>query len=75
MKQFGRIVKRLTLYLSLSVLGFVVGGFALYVYLVRSGPPLQLWHTEKLSAEYSAKKADEIRNFNDYRQLEDELFA
>ncbi len=75
MKRFSRIVKRLTLYLSVAVLGFVVGGFAIYVYVVRSGPPLQLWHTEKLSAEYSAKKADEIRSFDDYRQLEGKLFA
>ena len=50
MKRIARIVKRLTLYLSVSVLGFVVGGFAIYVYVVRGGPPLQLWHTEKLSA-------------------------
>ncbi len=47
----------------------------LYVYLLRSGPPLQLWHTEKLTAEFTAERADEIRNFDDYRRLEDELFA
>ncbi len=75
MKRFARILKHLTVYLAVSVLGFVVGGFAIYVYVVRSGPPLQLWHTEKLSAEYSAKKADEIRSFDDYRRLEDKLFA
>ena len=75
MKRIAHILKRLTVYLAVSVLGFVVGGFAIYVYVVRSGPPLQLWHTEKLSAEYSAKKADEIRSFDDYRQLEDKLFA
>jgi len=75
MKSIARIVKRLTLYLSVSLLGFVGGGFALYVYLVRSGPPLQLWHTETLTAEYSEDNADEIRSFDDYRQLENKLFA
>jgi len=40
-----------------------------------SGPALKPWHTEQLSAEFTAQKADEIRNFDDYGQLEDELFA
>ena len=38
-----------------------------------SGPPLQPWHTEKLTAEFTAKEW--IRTFDDYRQLEDKLFA
>ncbi len=38
------------------------------------GPPLQPWHTERLTAEFTANRADEIRTFDDYRQLEDELF-
>jgi hypothetical protein len=40
-----------------------------------SGPPLKPWHTEELTAEFTAQRADEIRTFDDYRQLEDELFA
>ncbi len=75
MKRIAGFVKRLILYLTVGVLGFVVGAFALYVILVRAGPPLQLWHTEKLTSEYSEKNADEIRTFDDYRQLEDKLFA
>jgi alpha-beta hydrolase superfamily lysophospholipase len=39
-----------------------------------SGPPLKPWHTEELTAEFTAQRADEIRTFDDYRQLEDELF-
>ena len=38
------------------------------------GPPLKPWHTETLTAEFAADRADEIRTFADYRQLEDELF-
>jgi esterase/lipase len=38
------------------------------------GPPLQPWHTERLTAEFTTDRADEIRSFEDYRQLEDELF-
>ena len=75
MKRIAGFVKRLILYVAVGVLGFVVGGFALYVIVVRGGPPLQLWHTEKLTAEYSQENADEIRSFDDYRRLEDKLFA
>jgi len=36
---------------------------------------LKPWHTEELTAEFTAQRADEIRTFDDYRQLEDALFA
>lgn len=40
------------------------------------GPsPLQPWHTARLSEEFTAEKTDEIRTFDDYRALEDRLFA
>ena len=35
---------------------------------------LEPWHTEKLTAEFTAGRADEIRSFEDYTQLEEELF-
>jgi len=40
-----------------------------------SSPPLQTWHTVALTKEFSAQRTDEIKTFDDYRQLEDELFA
>ena len=39
------------------------------------GRPLKPWHTENLTEEFSADKADEIQTFEDYRKLEDRLFA
>jgi alpha-beta hydrolase superfamily lysophospholipase len=75
MRRIASILKRLVLYLTVAVLGFVLGVFALYLYWVRSGPSLELWHTEELTAEFSAEKADEIRTFDDYRRLEEKLFA
>jgi alpha-beta hydrolase superfamily lysophospholipase len=39
------------------------------------GPSLEPWHTEKLTAEFTAEKVDKIRTFDDYKQLEDKLFA
>ncbi len=39
-----------------------------------AGPELEPWHTEDLTAEFTASKADEIRTFDDYLVLEEELF-
>lgn len=75
MKQLFQVFRRLALYLLVAAFGFVLGGFSLYTHMVRSGPSLQLWHTEELSAEYSLDKKEKIRSFKDYRQLENKLFA
>ncbi len=40
-----------------------------------SSVPLHPWHTEKLTEEFTAARADEIQSFDDYRALEDRLFA
>jgi alpha-beta hydrolase superfamily lysophospholipase len=75
MKRIARILKRLILILTVAVLGFIFGALALYVVMMRGGPPLEPWHTEKLTSEYSDDNADDIRTFDDYRRLEDRLFA
>jgi alpha-beta hydrolase superfamily lysophospholipase len=74
-RRIALIFKQLALYLTVAVLGFVLGVFALYIYWVRSGPALEIWHTEELTAEFTREKADEIRTFDDYRRLEEKLFA
>ena len=75
MARLGIIARRLGWALTWGVLGFVVGAAVLYIHKVRSGPPLAPWHTEELTAEFTAARADEIRTFDDYRRLEHELFA
>ena len=40
-----------------------------------SHQPPQPWHTETLTAEFTAAKAAEVRTFEGYRRLEDRLFA
>ncbi|HMA10167.1 MAG TPA: alpha/beta hydrolase, partial [Ramlibacter sp.] len=40
-----------------------------------SSQRLEPWHTEALTEEFRAAKADEIRTFEDYLRLEDRLFA
>lgn len=54
--------------------GCIVGAMALNI-LGCSNPSLKPWHTERLTAEFTTGKLDEIRTFDDYRQLEDRLFA
>jgi alpha-beta hydrolase superfamily lysophospholipase len=39
-----------------------------------AGSSLKPWHTERLTSEFDVGKTDEIRTFDDYRQLEDRLF-
>jgi alpha-beta hydrolase superfamily lysophospholipase len=40
-----------------------------------SGAPLHPWHTEALNLEFTARKADEVRSFEDYLRLEERLLA
>lgn len=40
-----------------------------------SGPALEPWHTERLEAEFSVSRMDDVTTFDDYLRLEDELFA
>ena len=39
-----------------------------------SSHQLRHWHTEKLTEEFTEKKADEVKTFDDYLALEDRLF-
>ena len=38
------------------------------------GPPLKPWHTEKLTEEFTEDKAEVVKSFDDYLQLESRLF-
>lgn len=74
MKRIGLIAKRVTLLIGVAVLGFVVGVSTLYVYRLRGGPPLQVWHTELLT-EFTAEQAEAFRTFEAYVDLEEQLAA
>jgi pimeloyl-ACP methyl ester carboxylesterase len=56
---------------------FLAGCLLLFGFLIRgcASQPLMPWHTESLTAEFTARQTDEVRNFEDYLQLEDRLFA
>ncbi len=67
--------RRINRCLSFGVSGLVAGAITLLHIQGCSGPALNPWHTEELDAEFTADKADDIPSFQDYRRLEDELFA
>ncbi len=70
-----RILRRAGRTLAVALLGFLMGVLVLYVWWVRSGPPVQPWHTVELEEELTAEKAGEVRTLADYWRLEDRLFA
>ena len=70
----GIIVKRLRCHPGWVVFGLVT--FAVTVFSQGcGGSSLKPWHSEVLTEEFTAQTADEIQTFDDYRQLEDRLFA
>jgi alpha-beta hydrolase superfamily lysophospholipase len=75
MNRVVRIIKRFTLYLAVATAGLVGGILLFYVHSARSGPALRLWHTETLTAEFTASRADQVRSWEDYLRLEDVLFT
>jgi len=74
MKSKAIFSKCISCYLTWALLGFVAFAVTLFTQGC-AGPPLKLWHNEKLTEEFTAEMTDEIRTFDDYRQLEDRLFA
>ena len=74
MKRIVFVIRRMRSSLILAMLAVAAGVLAL-LGQGSSGPPLKPWHSEELTAEFTAQRADEIRTFDDYRQLEDELFS
>ena len=54
-------------------IGCLLAAAALFA-LGCGGPSLKPWHKERLTAEFTAEKLDDIRSFEDYRRLEDRLF-
>ncbi|MCZ6834463.1 MAG: alpha/beta hydrolase [Planctomycetota bacterium] len=74
MKRMRRVLWFLGRYFLVALLGFVVGILGLYVYMVRSGPALEVWHTEILDGEFTSEHADEVVTLEDYQALEAKLY-
>ena len=68
-----RLIKLAKWHVRWGVLA-IVAVAALVGFQGYNAPPLKPWHTEHLSAEFTARKADDVRTFDDYLALEDRLF-
>jgi len=68
-----RLIKHIKQPVRWGILAMVVAA-AVLGFQGCSGPQLEPWHTEHLSAEFTARKADDVRTFDDYLALEDRLF-
>jgi alpha-beta hydrolase superfamily lysophospholipase len=56
------------------LLGLALIGAGLYWHFLRNGPAPAVWHQAQL-ADFTASQADAVRTLDDYRALEDRLFA
>ncbi len=70
-----RALKRALAAISFAINGAVIGALAVYLYQLTPGPELKPWHLAKLDEEFRASRADELKGLDDYRRLEDRLFA
>lgn len=75
MSRFGAIVGRVLAYLGIAASGGVLGAIAIHIHLVRSGPALEIWHRAFLEGEFTATSAGKVETLEDYRGLEERLFA
>jgi alpha-beta hydrolase superfamily lysophospholipase len=62
-------------YFNRGLLGAIGTAVALLYLQGCSAPAVQPWHSEELSAEFTAHKLDQVASFEDYLRLEDELFV
>ncbi len=73
MKQSAIVLGQKRWSLTGILIGCLLGAMVLHT-LGCSNPPLKPCHTVRLTAEFTVDNLDEIRSFDDYRQLEDRLF-
>ena len=67
--------KRIILYFTRTVVGFLAGAVTLIYIQGCASAPQNPWHKANLKQEFSARKTDEVQTLEDYRKLEERLFA
>ncbi len=70
-----RFIKHILLFITYGTIGIVSFVILFYVFQLQNQGDLKLWHTEKLDAEFDVTRTDEIQNFDDYINLEQQLFT
>lgn len=69
-----RILRKLVSHLLWLCSGFLLGGVVLYLFIATRGADTSPWHEIRLEQEFSVAKADAVRDFQSYLELEDALF-
>jgi alpha-beta hydrolase superfamily lysophospholipase len=66
---------RLLRTLGLVLLGAVLAALTAYAVYLHRLPPLSIWHTAQLDAEFTAADAAKVSTLSDYRAVEERVFA
>jgi esterase/lipase len=72
MRAIAKHVALFVVYGALCVFATLIG---VYLHFLKSQADLRPWHTADLDAEFRAADADRVKTLDDYRRLEDRLFA
>lgn len=67
-----RVLRRLA---ASAALGLLLVACAGWLYFALAGPEPQVWHRAALREEFTADRARDVTTLEDYRALEDRLFA
>jgi esterase/lipase len=70
-----RLVKHVALFVAYGTLCVVATLVGVYLHFLKSQPDLQAWHTRELDAEFRAADVATVKTLDDYRRLEDRVFA
>ncbi|WP_163338273.1 carboxylesterase [Desulfopila sp. IMCC35008] len=68
-------MKKLFVILFYMLSGFCIVTLCLLIFRETKRPDLELWHTEMLDADFSAGRKERIKNLDEYRLSEKELFS
>jgi alpha-beta hydrolase superfamily lysophospholipase len=69
------LVKHVALFFAYGALCVVATLVAVYLHFLQSQPDLRPWHTAELDAEFRAADASTVKSLDDYRRVEDRVFA
>ena len=69
------LLKHVTLFVVYGTLCTVATLVVAYLYYLQQRPDLKPWHTANLDAEFRAADPATVKTLDDYRHLEDRLFA
>ena len=70
-----RLLRQFARFLGYGLIGAALAVVLGYRARLESMPALSVWHTAKLESEFHAGDAGRVRTLDDYRALEDRLFA